>query len=247
MLMESIVKKSNRFNAKRPGRAGQAGISMVEFAIVCPFALLVVMGIIQLGLMFSAKQLLNEAAFVAARAGSVQNAQVTEMRKAMVKAMVPFYQDTSDTDPATRVINALAVEVRELADLPAPFGNLDIDVLNPSADVFSDFGLTDSNNRTFIPNDNLEYRDNTPGASTGLTIRDANALKIRVTYAYELKVPLMQNVFKSVMCGFDTAVNAFGRGDTLPADLSNCARYYNRGRVPIVAYATVQMQSPARQ
>jgi hypothetical protein len=236
--------KSIRFNVTRPGRATQAGVSLVEFAIVCPFALLIVMGIIQLGLMYSAKQILNEATFVAARAGAVQNAQRAAMRKAIIPAMIPFYQNTSDTNPALRLLNASGRAQLDLPDLPAPFGNLDIDVLNPTPEVFNDFGLPDSGNQ--IPNDNLEYRDYTVrGASTGLTIQDANALKIKVTYAYELKVPLMQNVIKSVMCAFDTGVNAFGRGGAGSADGSNCARYYNRGRVPIVAYATVQMQSPA--
>ena len=77
-------------------------------------------------------------------------------------------------------------------------------------------------------------------------IQDANVLRIKVTYGYELKVPLMQSVFKAVLCGIDSGVNAFGRGGfPVASAASDCVKYYSRGRVPIVAYATVQMQSRA--
>ena len=59
---------------------------MAEFAVAFPFALLLVLGIIQLGLMYTAKEIVNEAAFMAARAGSVQNAQVDAMNSEMVMA-----------------------------------------------------------------------------------------------------------------------------------------------------------------
>ena len=129
---------------------------------------------------------------------------------------------------------------------------LKVEVLNPTSAAFDDFGITSSrvfSNQLYIPNDNLEFRPHSvTGQSSGLSIQDANALKIKVTYGYEIKVPLMQSVIKSVMCGFDTGVEAFGRGDsTVPADPSDCANYYSKGRIPIVAYATVQMQTPALQ
>jgi hypothetical protein len=231
------------------GRRSQRGASIAEFVIVIPFALLVVLGLIQLGLMFVAKQIVNEATFVAARAGAVQNARIDPMRAALIKALIPFYQDSTDTSSLARVANAYIGAKRDLLPLPAPFSNLDITVLNPNSDVFADFGLTDSHNQTYIPNDNLEYRDYTKrGQRSRLSIQDANILKIRVTYAYQLKVPLMQTVYKSVMCGFDSGVNAFGRGRGLlfgRASIRDCLQFYDRGRVPIVSYATVQMQTPA--
>jgi hypothetical protein len=231
------------------GRRRQRGASIAEFVVVAPFALLVVMGLIQLGLMFVAKQIVNEATFVAARAGTVQNGRIDPMRAELIKALVPFYQDSTDTNSLTRVGAAYVSAKLDLLPLPAPFNNLDIAVLNPTPDAFADFGLTDSHNQTYIPNDSLEYRDYTRrGQRSRLSIQDANILKIRVTYAYRLKVPLMRIVFKSVMCGFDSGVNAFGRGNGLlfgRASLQDCLQFYERGRVPIVSYATVQMQTPA--
>jgi Flp pilus assembly protein TadG len=223
------------------------GASMVEFLIVTPFALLLVLGIVQLGLMFVAKQIVNEAAFVAARAGAVDHARTWTMKQALVKAMVPFYQNTTTTNDLARLSTAWALAE---ADLLQPW-NLSIQVLNPSAAAFTDFGLTDAQGQTYIPNDSLEYRTYAyVGRRSRESIQDANVLKIRVAYAYELKVPLMQTVFKAVMCGADSGIDAFGRGSWLSlfggfASATECLQYYERGRVPIVTYATVQMQSPA--
>jgi len=239
------MKRFTRYTARvvdrwpRPGR--QRGATMVEFAIVSPIALLIVMGLVQLGLMFTARQLLNQATFVAARAGAVHNAQVSAMQDALKAAMVPFYQNAFTTDSATRISDALSAARNDLtAD------NITIEVLNPNGDVFTDFGLQDAAGHRYIPNDSLEFRDyGVRGDASGLTIQEANTLKIRVTYAYPIKVPLMQYVFSSVMCGTDTGIDVWGRGGGTPS--SDCANYYSRRRMPIVAYATVQMQSPAWQ
>jgi hypothetical protein len=217
----------------------------VEFALVIPFALLLVMGIIQLGLMFSARELLNEAAFQAARAGSFQNAQIDKMNQALDKALIPFYQDTADRVDFRRLQNAM-----QAAQSDAGF--IKVELLNPTPEAFADFGMTHTSaagvTTKDIPNDNLEYRQHAAGALSGLSIQDANALKIKVTYGYELKVPLMQTVFRAIMCGIDSGLGAFGHGDLgTNSSQDDCNTYYNAGRIPLVAYATVQMQTPARE
>jgi Flp pilus assembly protein TadG len=80
----------------RISKRAACGASMVEFLLVSPFALLLVLGIVQLGLMFVAKQIVNEAAFVAARAGAVDHARVATMKSSLVSALIPFYQDTTE-------------------------------------------------------------------------------------------------------------------------------------------------------
>jgi hypothetical protein len=221
----------------------QAGATLVEFALVMPLALLLVLGIMQIGLMFSAKQLLNQAAFMAARAGAVHNAQQTDMEDALTKALLPFYQDTTIGNDFARLTLALLRAKQDVG-----FGFVHLERLSPTPEAFSDFGITSgaSGGHKYIPNDNLEFRAHTPGPNSGLSLQDANTLKIKVTYGYELKVPLMQSVVKSIMCGFDTGVDAFGRGnETAHAAPSACQAYYSKGRIPLVTYATVQMQTPA--
>jgi hypothetical protein len=48
------------------------------------------------------------------------------------------------------------------------------------------------------------------------------------------------------MCGVDSGIDAFGRKkvDNID-DTDNCTAFYSQGRVPLVSYATVQMQTPA--
>lgn len=226
------------------GARRQRGVSLTEFAIVSPIALLLVLGLIQLGFMFVAKQVVNQAAFVAARHGAVNNASENAMKIAAGKALIPFYQNALDSDDSSRLTKAAAAAA---VDLAQPW-NLSVERLNPSAAAFSDYGLSDpKTGKLYIPNDNLDYRRYAKGAASSMSLQDANALKLRVVYAYELKVPLMQVVFRSVMCGFGSGVTAFG-DDSIFSALSSptdCARFYLRGRVPIVAYATVQMQTPA--
>jgi hypothetical protein len=216
---------------------------MVEFIIVTPFALLMVLAIIQLGFMYAAKSIVNEAAFVAARAGAVHNAQTRYMTPTLTQALIPFYINSLDNNPVpVRIANAVGSATQDLSN---PL-NLDISVISPSPESFEDWGLSDGNNPKYIPNDNLEYRDYTRGNKSGQSIQDANVLRIKVTYAYQLKVPMIPSVLRATLCAFDSGFNATGRGGTAVAsEASNCALYYSRGRVPIVAYATVQMQSQA--
>src|SRR5262249_26608619 len=45
-----------------------------------------------------------------------------------------------------------------------------------------------------IPNDTLMYRNPAPGSHSGVGIQDANLLKIRVHYCYDMYVPLVNKV-----------------------------------------------------
>jgi len=249
MKSSTRVTAAGALRGRRPAR--QTGATMVELILLRPFAIILVMAIIQLGLMFTAKEVINEGAFLAAREGSVQNAQVSKMTGVMVKALVPFYQDTTNSNDLTRLGTAYLNAQLDTTCIPLVQCFLEVKVLNPdpASGVFDDFGVTGNPawpNQVYIPNDNLEYRPhNVKGPSSGMSIQDANALQIKVTYGYELKVPLMKTLFKAIMCGVDSGIDAFGRQPTVSANASDCFNYYSHGRVPLVAYATVQMQSPA--
>ncbi|MBS0422448.1 MAG: pilus assembly protein [Proteobacteria bacterium] len=231
-------------NRRVQRRGRERGMTMVEFVIAIPVALLVVFGIVQIGLMYSAKAIVNEGTFVAARAGAFQNAQLDVMTQAMTKSLIPFYQDTTNTNAITRLSEALLH-----AKLDAEF--LHVELQNPSPAVFEDFGIAGSgaDGHTFIPNDNMEIRDrNYKGPKSGLTIQDANTLKLKVIYGYEMKVPLMKSVIGAIMCGIDNGVKGFGSGNTANVvGGDDCTNYYSKGRIPLIAYATVQMQTPAWQ
>jgi hypothetical protein len=225
-----------------PFNGRQRGASLVEFVIVFPVAVLFVLALIQVGFMYMAKLSLNHATFMAARAGALNNARMDPIQRTLIRGLSPFYQDSSVDDDVRRL---LAANLRARLDA-VPF--LNITLLSPSAEAFADFGVRDAARRvTYIPNDNLEWRSDTVGTRSGMNIRDANLLKIRVVYGYELKVPLMATILRWTMCGGgSSAVPAWGDGSLLGgiAPMSaHCLRYYSFGRVPIESFAIVEMQS----
>lgn len=246
-----------------PCRAGvrrDGGATMVEFVIAGPIAILVILALIQVGMLMVAKQVVNAAVFEAARMGASEHAVKTEVVGALKRKLLPFYQNSTEHNDGKRLALA-ALKEAENIDLNVSLisgPKLTVQRLSPPESAFQDFGIRVDNGSgkqvLAIPNDNLEYRlyDQFRGPRSGLTIQDANELRIKVVYAYELKVPLMKTVFRSVLCGFDSGVNAFGRGNLDSIVLKEnanleCFNYYNRGRVPITSYATVQMQSDAWQ
>ena len=64
---------------------------MVEFVIILPVMLTLVLAIIQFALIYKAKLTLNYATFQSVRAGTVNNASYAEMRQAFSSNMAPLY------------------------------------------------------------------------------------------------------------------------------------------------------------
>src|SRR5690606_14490946 len=135
------------------------------------------------------KTQLNYAAFEAARAGSMNNAERWAMEAALVRGLVPLH--THDDGRGWlrwgrgKVWDELAA------------GLLRIDVINPSPASFDDHGIDADRDGTpvrMIPNDHLMYRDARVKAFSRQSIQDANLLKIRVLYCYEMKVPFANRV-----------------------------------------------------
>lgn len=238
-----------RLLTPRP-RSRSRGATLMEFLIVFPLAALLVLGLIQAGFIYMAKLTLNHATFMAARVGATHNADPGAMRTALVRGLIPFHQNNFESDNSARLLKAAALA--KLEDLN-PLTRAKLERLNPSPASFDDFGVSDPKLKgvVYIPNDNLEWRSMGLGAKTQQTLRDANVLKIRVTYGYELKVPLMAGIISRVMCSGSTGVEAWGKVSMLesvytPAQLV-CLRYYLQGRLPIESTALIEMQSPAYQ
>jgi hypothetical protein len=223
------------------------GATLVEFVIIFPLAVLFVLGLLQTGFIYMAKLNLNHATFMAARMGAVHNANAGVMRAALVRGLSPFYQNSFDTNDTKRL--ATAWVKAEAANLN-PLTRAEIQVLNPSAASFRDFGVTDPKTGvSYIPNDNLEWRSNTVGGTSNQNLRDANLLKLRVVYGYELKIPLMAGIISRVMCSGQSGVQAFGNVSVLESVYfpvsEPCVRYYLQGRIPIESVSIVEMQSRA--
>lgn len=199
---------------------------MVEAVIALPILLAVILGAIQFGLIYEAKATLNFAALQAARAGAVGHAQPDAIRGGLARGLAPLYSPDSSVEGVAATIarvNALLVQ------------DARIRILNPTREAFEDFGEEVEGVRE-IPNDRLHARSTSVGALSGVSIQDANLLRVEITYGYELNVPLVNWFISRILL----SVSRVGKMDAFEQQL------LRRGRLPIVTTSTVRMQSPAR-
>ena len=193
-----------------PFRAGMAfarpvrGQAMVEYLIVLPVLLLLVMGGIQFALLYQVKTTLNYAAFVGARQGALKNAQMTAIKDGVAAGMTPMF--TFDPSLTGLMKGRLIATVEVFNPLFTK-----IEILNPTPSAFTDFGGAPSDPSVGgsikeIPNDSLMYRGSGAGASSGMSLQDANILKIRVTYCAKLIVPLVNRIIYGMSNGVAPAI-----------------------------------------
>lgn len=204
----------------------ERGTAIVEAVIALPVLLAVILGAIQFGLIYEAKASLNHAALQAARAAAVNNAQPAAICHSMALGLAPLYSPQSSIQGAASTVARL--EAALLTDAR-------IRILNPTREAFADFG-EQVGGETEIPNDRLHVRSNAIGSASAVSIQDANLLKLEVTYGYELKVPLVNWFISRVLL----VTRRTGGNDAFEQQL------LRRTRLPIIAAATVRLQSPAR-
>jgi hypothetical protein len=171
-------------------RRGQA---LVEFIIIYPTLLLLVLGAFQFALIYQAKSTLNYATFMAARQGALKNGKTTPMKDALAAGMTPLF--TTTKDDYLDLVKARAIAAVEAFN---PL-NTQIKVLSPTVDAYNAH-KADSETGTEIPNDNLMYRPTT--VKGGMSVQDANLLTIEVTYCTRLIVPIVNKVIYSLYFGF---------------------------------------------
>lgn len=183
---------------------------MSEFVVVLPIMMLLALGAIQFGLLYEAKATLNLAAFDAARAGALNQGRMSAMVNGFSNGLRPLLsRGTSSRD----VIDGMKAAQDEATRFAV------IEVVNPTDEAVRYW-------HGGIPNDNLSYfTEKTP---SGMTLQDANLLKIKVTYCVRLVVPFVNR----------TIITLTDKGAT---DFEN--KCHREQRLPIRAQAVVRMQS----
>ncbi len=220
------------------GRAcRQSGQSLVEFTIVFPTLLLLILGVVQFALIFVAKVTLNQAAFYGVRDGTLNNASRIAIHAGLARGLAPLYQDTVNLG-GQNVVALEAARAEALLDVVNPF-RLNLSILNPDARSFLDFGEMIEDElgipHLAIPNARLLYDTRDVGTISRQTIQEANLLKIRVTYCYDLIVPIVRETIRGLFTGLLESGGIFN------------AECYADGGIPIEADATMLMQTPAYQ
>lgn len=161
------------------------GAAMIETIFAFPILLMLGLGIVHIGLISQAKSNLEYAALMAAR----------------YAASTPGGFDADDLeDIIWHRMRASRYHPDDVITQDDRDGIV-IEVLGPSTAMFDDFGVNaslDGNNDAcpladcIIPNDNLINRNTTAGLNSGVSIQDANILRLKVTYSLDTGVPFMR-------------------------------------------------------
>ncbi|WP_448135367.1 TadE/TadG family type IV pilus assembly protein [Stenotrophomonas rhizophila] len=209
----------------------QRGQSLLEFCIVVPAFIFLLLVIFQFVLIYRAKTLLDFAALQTARAGAVSGVNPGEMRSALEMAMAPLY--ASSPDAAGAIAARAKVELLWKNPLLSP----KIEVISPTRAAFNEFRERQYDGRFALPNDNLAFRDARVGSSR-VSVQDANILKIKVSYPMPLIVPFADRV----IAGLSDLVSS---GESYrPASMLMEDPLTGHRRMTIESYAIVRMQSP---
>jgi len=178
---------------------------------------------LQAALLYHGKTTLNYATFEAARVGAVTNAQSQAMRKELGFRLAAVESGDGSSEKA---LDAIGVSLVNAGDIVST----QLIILNPTMAAFEDWGVLDKAGvRRVIPNAHLQHKSTEIGPVSGVSLQDANLLKVEVTYGMNMKVPVVAELVASAM---------------RLVDPSN-AHFYQRKQFPLTSHATVRMQSPA--
>lgn len=231
----------------------ERGQAMVEFLVILPAMLMLIFGAIQFALIFHAKITLNYAAYEAARAGSLGNADFNEVREGFARGLAPLYSYSADDKDQVAAFQRAREKVLNLVDDQIL---VRIERLNPSTEVLNHYKGNGE-----IPNDNLLFRNFSSSSSADknkVSIQDANLLQIRITYWYPLYVPLINRMIFSFVCCRDQdedfaeenwSISSFvgsKKGDTCRWG-EDRACDEDEPHIPLTAVAAIRMQTPARE
>ncbi len=212
----------------RTSRRRQSGQSLVEFCIVVPAFLFLILVTFQLVLIYRAKTTLDYAAFQAARAGAINGVDPTKMQSALAFGLTPLLTTSPDAAGVARARVNAELETRVFAN---------IEVIAPTRAAFNEFRERQYDGRYALPNDSLAFRDDRVGGSQ-VNVQDANLLKIKVTY----KLPLIVPFADRVIAGLSSLLT---EGESYqPASMLFEEPVSGHRRLPIESYAVVRMQTP---
>jgi hypothetical protein len=115
------------------------------------------------------------------------------IKDGVASGMTPLFMRVNSSVPGiTDLARARMISTIEIFNPHTAY----IEILSPTPEVFEEH-----NNGVAIPNDNLMYRSTTEKG--GVSVQDANLLKIRVSYCFKLVVPLVNKLIYGMAVGLE--------------------------------------------
>jgi len=189
---------STRFPRGETPRSS-SGQAIVEYIILFPVLLILIMGAIQVALIYQAKFTLNYATFMGARQGALKNANLNSIKDGVAAGMTPLFMRWNGTG-SPGLVDLSKARVIATIEVFNPM-TAEVKIISPTKAAFDAIAGTG----TEIPNDNLMYRS---GSGDGMSIQDANLLKVRVTYCVKLVIPFVSRMIYSLVNGIEGVKNA---------------------------------------
>lgn len=197
-----------RTNAQREG--GQAA---VETAIIAPLFVFIMLGILQMNLIFQARAMLKYAAYRAARAGAMQNACNDDMVKASIAALVPVIPLTGKLLKASDPVSygTALLQVRWNRYPPTHSASfmpiVEVRICGPLRGW-----LQGSETNRIANNNEVDFDDpknlaptsiSSGGSSNGATLRgfERTKLRIQVKFNYRMFIPFANYVIYQAWMG----------------------------------------------
>jgi Flp pilus assembly protein TadG len=188
--------RTQRPRGEAPRRS--SGQAIVEYIIIFPVLLILIMGAIQIALIYQAKFTLNYATFMGARQGALKNANLNSIKDGVAAGLTPLFMRWSGSG-TPGLVDLSKARVIATIEVFNPM-TADVRIISPTQAAFDAL----SGGGTEIPNDNLMYRS---GDGDGMSIQDANLLKVRVTYCVKLVVPFVNRMIYSLVNGIQGVKN----------------------------------------
>jgi hypothetical protein len=202
----------------------QRGQSLTEFLVAMFGFGVLLLGLLQAILLYRAKATVDYAALEAARAGALHGADKGQMQKGLARGLTPLYATATASPTAAGTVEAYGKAYLAVLAFST------IKVLSPTTGSFDDFKEAQYDGTMALPNDTLNFRPTSVG-SHGLSIQDANILKIQVTFTYPLIVPVIDRMLSTMGIAHLDFARTATEGHTVYS-------------IPLVASAMVRMQSP---
>ena len=193
----TIRRQGGYLNLRRTLRRS-SGQAIVEYIIIFPLLLILTMGAIQIALIYQAKFTLNYATFMGARQGALKNANLNAIKDGVAAGLTPLFMRWNGSG-APGLVDLSKARVISTIEVFNPL-TAKVEIISPTQAAFSAI----AGSGTEIPNDNLMYRS---GSGDGMSVQDANLLKVRVTYCVKLVVPFVNRMIYSLVNGINGMQN----------------------------------------